>query len=133
MSKKFHVSSAVCFLAVLGLVGLTAAPALAVKEFKDAFQAKYIKPDSSQANDVALASAFDQASCAVCHAAGDNKKLRNDYGKQLAKLVTKADKKNKAKIEGALDAVAKLKSKPADPASPTFGEKIANGKLPAAK
>ena len=133
MSKKFHVSSAVCFLAVLGLVGLTAAPALAVKEFKDAFQAKYIKPDSSQANDVALASAFDQASCAVCHAGGENKKIRNDYGKQLARLVSKQDKKNTAKIQAAMDTVAKLKSKPMDPKSPTFGEKIANGKLPAAK
>ena len=64
--------------------------------------------------------------------ARDDKKIRNDYGKQLAKLVTKADKKNKAKIQAALDAVAKLKSAPSDPTSPTFGEKIANGKLPAA-
>ena len=45
----------------------------------------------------------------------------------------KEDKKNKAKIQSALDAVAKLKSKPSDPASPTFGEKIASGKLPASK
>ena len=132
MSKKFRLSTAVLFLAALGLTGLAATPALAVKEFKDAFQAKYIKADSTEANDVALASAFDQASCTVCHAAGDNKKIRNDYGKQLAKLVTKADKKNKAKIQAALDAVAKLKSNPSDPTSPTFGEKIANGKLPAA-
>ena len=105
---------------------------MAVKEFKDAFQAKYVKPDSTAASDVALAQAFRQASCTVCHAGGDNKKIRNDYGKQLAKRLSKEDKKDKAKIQAALDAIAKLKSKPSDPKSPTFGEKIANGKLPAA-
>ncbi len=131
MSRKFGFSSAVLFLATLGLIGFTAAPAVAVKEFRDAFQAKYVKPDSAAASDVALAAAFDQASCYVCHAAGKNKKIRNDYGKQLAKLLSKKDKKDKAKIEAALDSVAKLKSKPSDPASPTFGEKIAGGKLPA--
>ena len=77
--------------------------------------------------------AFTEASCTVCHAPGDNKKIRNDYGKQLAKRLSKKDKKDKAKIQAALDAVAKLKSKPSDPDSPTFGEKIAGGKLPAAK
>ncbi len=131
MSMKLTLSSAVLFFGVLGLIGVTASPALAVKEFKDAFRAKYVKPDSSDANAVALANAFDQASCTVCHV-GDNKKIRNDYGKQLARLLTKEDKKNKAKIQAALDSVAKLKSKPSDPASPTFGEKIASGKLPAA-
>ena len=133
MSMKSGVSSAVLFLAVLGMIGFTASPARAVKEFKDAFAAKYVKPDSTEANDVALAKAFRQASCYTCHAPGDNKKIRNDYGKQLAKVLSKKDKKDKAKIATALDAVAKLKSKPSDPQSPTFGEKIAAGKLPAAK
>lgn len=128
MNQKFSSS-----LAVLALIGLTASPAMAVKEFKDAFKAKYIKSDSTAANDVALAQAFDQASCAVCHAGGDNKKIRNDYGKQIAKLVHKEDKKDKAKIKAALETVAKLKSKASDPKSPTFGEKIASGKLPAAE
>ena len=131
MSKKASYSSAVLFLAVLGLIVLTASPAVAVKEFKDAFRAKYVKPESTRENDVALAEAFREAGCTVCHAGGENKKIRNDYGKQLAKLLSKADKKNKAKIQAALDTLAKLKSKPSDPASPTFGEKIASGKLPA--
>ena len=130
-SNKYWFSVAIPLLAVSGLIGLTASPALAVKEFKDAFQAKYVKPDSTAANDVALTAAFRKASCAVCHAGGEDKKIRNDYGKQLAKLVSKQDKKNTAKIRAALDAVAKLKSKPTDSGSPTFGEKIASGKLPA--
>lgn len=132
MSKKSGFVSAVVCLAVLGLIVFTASPAMAVKEFKDAFQAKYVKSDSSSANDVALAKAFDKASCGVCHA-GENKKIRNDYGKEVAKLVSKRDKKNKTKIQAALETVAKLKSNPSDTASPTFGEKIARGKLPAAK
>ena len=132
MTRRFGFSSAVIFLAVLGLIAFSASPAVAVREFKEAFYAKYVKPDSSAANDVALARAFDQASCGVCHASGDDKKIRNDYGKQLAKLLSKKEKKNKAKIQAALDTVAKLKSKPSDPKSPTFGEKIAHGKLPAA-
>ena len=130
MRKKFGFSSTVFSLAFLGLIGFSASSAVAVKEFKDAFQAKYIKTDSTASNDVALARAFEQANCGVCHAGGNNKRIRNDYGKELAKLVRKEEKGNKAKIEAALDAVAKLKSKPADPASPTFGEKIASGKLP---
>ena len=131
MRKKIGISSTVLFLAVLGLIGFSASSTMAVQEFKDAFQAKYIKSDSGKANDVALAQAFERANCAVCHAGGNNKRIRNDYGKELAKLVRKEDKMNKAKIEAALDAVAKLKSNPTDPTSSTFGEKIASGKLPA--
>jgi len=130
MSNKLRFSSIVLFFAVLGLVGFPASSAWAIKEFKDAFQAKYIKPGSSDANDVALAQAFERASCAVCHAGGNNKRIRNDYGKQLAKLISRRDKSNAAKIEAAFDTVAKMKSQPADPASPTFGEKIAGGQLP---
>jgi len=132
MSMKTGFSSTVLFLAGLGLIGFSASPALAVKEFKDAFQAKYVKPDSTEANDVALAQAFQRASCAVCHAGGNNKKIRNDYGKELAKLVHKEEKGNAAKIAAALDTIAKLKSKPGDASSPTFGERIASGKLPVA-
>ena len=102
-----------------------------MKEFKEAFKSKYVKPDSTDPNDKALAAAFDTAGCATCHV-GDNRKNRNDYGKQLAKLLKKSDKKNKDKIFKAMDTVAKLKSKPKDPKSPTFGDKIASGKLPAA-
>src|SRR5208337_315642 len=123
MSKEKVSSLAVVFFAVVSLVGFSASPALAIKEFKDAFQAKYIKPDSTDANDVALAQAFGRASCAVCHAGGGDKRIRNDYGKQLAKLIHRGDKSNKAKIAAAFETVAKMKSQPADAASPTFGER----------
>jgi hypothetical protein len=131
MSKRFVLSSGFLSLAVIALIATTAAPALAVKEFRDAFKSKYVKPDSTAANDVALAAAVDQTSCGICHADAKNKKIRNDYGKQLAKLISKKDKKNKDKISKAMDKVAEMKSKPADPKSPTFGDKISSGKLPA--
>jgi hypothetical protein len=129
MSKRFVLSSAFFSVAVVALIVTTAAPALAVKEFRDAFKSKYVKPDSTDANDVALAAAVDQTSCGICHV-GENRKIRNDYGKQLAKLIKKTDKKNKDKIFKAMDTVAKMKSKPADSKSPTFGDNIASGKLP---
>jgi hypothetical protein len=132
MDKQFGFFLAGFFLAALCAIILTPSPAVAVKEFKDAFQTKYVKTDSSQASDVALAQAFTKASCTVCHVNGQEKKIRNDYGKELAKRVSKTDKKDRAKILAAMDTVAKLKSNPSDPQSPTFGEKIANGKLPAA-
>ena len=131
MSKRFVLSSAFFSLAVIALIAMTAAPALAVKEFRDAFKSKYVKPDSTTANDEALAAAVDQTSCGICHADAKNKKIRNDYGKQLAKLIKKTDKKNKDKIFKAMDKVAEMKSKPDDPKSPTFGDKITSGKLPA--
>src|SRR5208283_2089181 len=50
MRKTFAFSSMFLFFAVAGLIGFSASSALAVKEFKDAFQAKYVKPDSNEAN-----------------------------------------------------------------------------------
>ncbi len=133
MSKKVGLSSAFVFLVVLGLIGFLTRPAMAVKEFKDAFEAKYVKPDSTAANDVALTQAFRKVTCGTCHADPKNKKIRNVYGKQLEKLISKKDKKDTAKIQAALDSVANKKSKPSDAKSPTFGEKIAGGKLPASE
>jgi hypothetical protein len=131
MSKRFLVPSALLSLAVVAMISMSASPAFAVKEFKDAFKSKYVKPDSTAANDVALAAAVDQTSCGICHADANNKKKRNAYGKQLEKLISKKDKKDKDKIFKAMDKVAAMKVKPADPKSPTFGDKISGGKLPA--
>jgi hypothetical protein len=134
MSKNFGFSAVVISFTLLGLIGLSARPAVALKEFKDQFEAKYVKPDSTEPNDVALAAAFKKVSCGTCHVDPQKgKKIRNVYGKQLEKLISKKDKMDKKKIQSALDTVAKLKIKPTDDASPTFGEKIASGKLPAAK
>jgi hypothetical protein len=130
MRKKIGFSSLGLILAAFCLIGLTAKPASALKEFKDQFEAKYVKADSTDPNDVKLAAAFKKVSCGTCHVNPQkSKKVRNEYGKELNKIITKADKNDKDKIQAAMDTVAKLKSA----SGVTFGEKIAGGKLPAAK
>ena len=115
-------------------------PALAIPPFSKEFEAKYVKPDSADEKEKAFAAAatnMKTGKCNVCHAPGD-KKVRNAYGKQLSMLLKKDNfkaerlkddgDKAKAEIIAALDAVAALKS--GDDKSPTFGELIAQGKLP---
>jgi len=112
------------------LVGPAAQPAKAVKQFRDAFIAKYVKPDSSDAKDKAFAAAVETAKCNLCHA-GKSKKDRNPYGVALDELLDrKTDKDDKAKIAAALDKAAEVKSDANDPGSPTFGQLISDGKLP---
>ena len=96
---------------------------MAVKEFKDVFRPKYVKPDSTAANDVALAQAFDQAGCFVCHASGDNKKIRNDYGKQLAKLLSKARTRRTRRDPGGTGDRCQAEKQAVGPHSPTFGRR----------
>lgn len=111
------------------VVGFSSSPAFAIKEFFDEFKAVYVKPDSSDANEKALAAEVETAKCNVCHA-GSSKKERNPYGNALADLLDKKeDKKDTAKIRGALEKVAAM---PSGDGKPTFGELIKQGKLPGA-
>ena len=123
------------FLAALMAAGLLAIPngpaAKADPSFKKQFEVKYVKKDSSDPMDVAFAAKVKKARCNVCHV-GKNRKMRNAYGAELSKLLDrKMDRKNKEKIQQALDTVAALKSNPDDENSPTFGELLAQGELPA--
>lgn len=105
-------------------------PARAVKPFKDQFEAKYVKEKPANDKEQALAEAVAKAKCKVCHE-GKSKKNRNVYGRQLAELLDKkTDKDNVEKIQKALDKVAQMKSDPKVKDSPTFGQLIAEGKLP---
>lgn len=114
----------------IGLAVLWTVPAQAIKPFKDEFEATYVKPDSQAPADVALAAAVQAARCNICHE-GKSKTQRNAYGAALDKLLDKAaDAENKAKIHQAFQTVAALKSDPANPNSPTFGDRIRQGKLP---
>jgi len=112
------------------LVGPAAEPAKAIKPFRDAFIAKYVKADSSDAKDKAFAAAVDKAKCNVCHV-GSSKKDRNAYGAALDSLLErKTDKDDKEKIAAALDKAAEMKCDPNDPNAPTFGQLLSDGKLP---
>jgi hypothetical protein len=112
---------------VVASVACAARPALAIKQFQDEFKAVYVKPDSSDPAEKALATAVEGAKCNVCHK-GKEKKDRNAYGEALAALLDKKeDAKNADKIRKALETVA---AQPSADGGPTFGDLIKMGKLP---
>ena len=112
------------------LLWLATPSANAIKPFSDQFKAKYVKEKPRNDKEKALAEAVAKAKCLVCHE-GKSKKNRNVYGKQLAELLDKkTDKENVEKIKKALDRVAKTKVDAKKKDSPTFGDLIAQGKLP---
>lgn len=120
-------------VAVLG--GLMVGRTQATPAFKKEFDAKYVDKNSADPTAKAFAEAAGKANCLICHAAKpDGKqdtKVRNAYGQALDKLLDK-NVKDATKIQKALDDIANEKSKPSDAASKTFGERIKEGKLPAA-
>ena len=97
--------------------GVDARPA-----YKSAFDKKY--PDVTKTK---------KTSCAVCHPV-KSKKVRNDYGDALGKVVAK-NEKDKEKIAEALGKIEKEKSKSEDEGKKgkTFGEILKDGKWPGDK
>ncbi len=132
MSKQRALPSAgAAMLIAAGLVAASALPAHADKAFRDGFRARYVKAGSNAPKDVAFREACLDAGCNLCHV-GDDRTNRNAYGQALARFLKReTDTKNKPKIQAALEKVAAMKSNPNDPRSPTFGEVIRQGKLPA--
>ena len=125
--KRGNGVPVVMAVAVAMVAGATARPALAIKQFNDEFKAVYVKPDSSDPAEKALAAAVETAKCNLCHK-GKEKKDRNAYGEALAELLDKKeDAKNVDKIRKALETVA---AKASPDGGPTFGELIKAGKLP---
>ena len=119
MKKRWIVLSG-SVVAVALLFGSSPQPASARKEYKEAFGTMYANS--------ALAKAGAKIDCTVCHV-GESKKNRNAYGLALSKLLSK--EKNADKISAALKQVEDVKSDPRNPKSPTFGDNIKAGKLPA--
>jgi hypothetical protein len=66
-----------------------------------------------------------EAKCMVCHE-GDDKKVKNDFGKAYGKILDGKKVTDAAKIKEALEKVAKEKR--AD--GKTYGEVIEHGELP---
>ena len=124
----------VCYFALCGLVAIAllaeTRTAYAVAPLKKLFESKYVKKDPTTDAEKTLLVAVKKAKCNVCHV-GKKKKDHNIYGKALSELLTKKDRKDKEKLAAALETVDAMKSNPDDASSPTFGELIAQGKLPA--
>ncbi len=136
MSQQRRFALAACIAAGV-LLGKVPA-ALAIPAFYKEFQEKYVKADSTDEKDVTFAELVTKkVKCNVCHM-GNSKKMRNAYGAQLSELLKKDNFKParlkeegdaaKAEILAAFDKVAAMKSAGDD--SPTFGDLIAQGKLP---
>lgn len=127
----------------VGMLSAVPRTGFAIPPFSQEFQAKYVNPESSDANVKKLSQAAladETGKCLVCHVAGKPKTERNDYGAALAVLLKKDNfkkarldaepEKVKQEIGAALDKVAaqKLDANQAD--SLTFGQLIAQGNLP---
>lgn len=124
----FGRNARIFLLAAVAAFGVMAPrPAYAIKQFFDEFKAMYVKPDSADAAEKALATEVEGAKCNVCHLPS-SKKERNAYGEALTALLDKKeDAKNVDKIRKSLETVA---GQPSGPDGPTFGDLIKQGKLP---
>ncbi|MBX7167019.1 MAG: hypothetical protein K1X74_11875 [Pirellulales bacterium] len=131
MKRKFALSLAVV-VAVVSVLSANVNTAFALPGFKKIFEDKYVKKDSKDPAEMAFAEAVKAVkSCGVCHSDEKDKKKKNAYGMALDPLVEKKDQKDAEKVGAALDKVAEMHSNPDDPSSPTFGDLIKQGKLPA--
>jgi uncharacterized protein YxeA len=117
------------------VLGILASTAKSRPQYYAQFQKMYVKSDGSQ-QDQDFAKEVKDAKCQVCHAPGKDRKLRNSYGKELAKVINPDDatgfkgERDKTKIDEALKKVADMHVDPNDSKSPTYGELIKEGKLP---
>jgi hypothetical protein len=118
-------------LAAIAAVGVRSAIAIAP------FQAHFIKEYINNHEDKEFAKYVKtKAKCHICHQGKVSPKNvhHNAYGKHLVKLLDPVkDKKDVEKIKKALATVAKMHSDPKDEKSPTYGELIAQSKLPGGK
>jgi hypothetical protein len=138
-------------LALLLLIGtawnvlVNLQPAEAIDPFWKQFQARYIKAEPKTDEEKALAEAAsdknkDTGKCWICHVKGKSKKVRNNFGQELAKLLDRKKftaarlKREKEacekEIQEALSKVEKMHVDPEDDKSPLFGERIASGQVP---
>jgi hypothetical protein len=112
--------------ASLALLSLLSSQSAAIIQFHKEFVAAYVETSK----DEGFVKAATEAKCYICHV-GKKRTNRNAYGQQLSELLDKKkDKSDKKKIQEALAKVAEMRSDPEDEKSPTFGELIAEGKLP---
>ena len=119
---KTFLSLSTCLLAAMA-AATACSRAGARAEYKKAFEELYTTQDANPK----FVKSVEAAKCNVCHT-GKNKKARNAYGKELAKLLK--EEKDPQKIQSALEDVAKQHTNPKKEDSPTFGDRIKSGKLP---
>jgi hypothetical protein len=102
-------------------------PAAAFPEYYKAWQGEYLDNADHKADPTFAEHVKKDVKCLVCHQGTKSKENRNSYGADLAKLLTKKDKKNTEKILAAFKTVADMKP---EGGKETFGQLITEGKLP---
>jgi hypothetical protein len=134
---------ALALVALYLAANLLVSPAIALPEFKKAFEAKYVT-DSSNDD---FKQTFKAAGCNVCHVKGVmDRKARNAYGKALSKEIggrakaeldaakANGDDARKAKMDEILkkldEAFTKVEGQKSA-SGKTYGDLIKAGKLPA--
>ncbi|HEY2826203.1 MAG TPA: hypothetical protein VGJ04_01275 [Pirellulales bacterium] len=129
--KKLVVTLFAIVVAGSTFLGLCTDSAQSRPQYLKSFRSMYVKPDSPDGQ--AFSALVTEAKCAVCHEPGNDRKLRNRYGKELAKAFEAENEKNVkdvTKIDAALKKVADMHVDPNDQKSPTYDELIKQGKLP---
>ena len=131
------------FLVVAIMAGIFASPASAISQFKTPFKKKYAEKHKSEG----FQKAVQKASCNACHVKKAPKKVRNEYGELLAKLIPgdankrykdakkKSPEDGKKEMEKILLELDKAFEKAAETKTekgkgPKYGEIIKSGKLP---
>ena len=112
MRKLIAVAVAGLILASAFAGGADARPA-----YKSAFEKKYPKVKEN-----------NKITCGVCHPE-KSKKVKNDYGTALGKVIKK-NEKDKDKIA---EALGKIESEKSSVEGKTFGDLLKDGKLPGDK
>lgn len=137
--SKIQVVGLSAVLLVFGVVSNVSA----MPKFKKAFEDKYVqKHPSKEFQELAK-----KEGCNVCHVKGEKKDVRNAYGDALAKLIegdaqkrikdasdkTTEEEKVLKELDEAFGKVEAQKINEEDDSSPTYGDKIKAGQLPAAE
>jgi hypothetical protein len=127
---RSRVMTLVLFMVVAGV--MDARPAAAVKPFLEQFKSLYVKPKTSDRTMKIFNEAVEKKGCTICHRGQPAKPTKgyNAYGAQIKKLLSKRDSQNPQAIRAAMKKVAGMKSNPDDPDSPTFAQRLRQGKLP---
>ena len=104
-------------------------PAGAEKPVMEQFKTMYVKSKSTDRTAVIFKEAVEKKQCTICHLPKPQKGF-NAYGKQVSTLITKCNSQDAQAVRAALKKVAQMKSNPSDSKSLTFGQRLAQGKLP---
>jgi hypothetical protein len=110
---------AVTGLVVAMVLGFLTIDVSARPNYKKAWDKKYVEGNENEG----FVKAAEEAKCNVCHQ-GKSKKMRNDYGTALSKMLMK--EKDDGKIMEAFAKAEEMKGKGGE----TFGALIKDGKLP---